>query len=455
MRRFIMFGENDAAGHANVSTVTRALTDAGHTISSVFPPAGFKDVRAWKIGGIASAELESYIAQHAKAGDGKPRREIPMLSFDQIPVERTEWLWGQGNAGYIPIGEPVLIAGAGEIGKGTLTDDLIARSTRGLPGPDGSPLVSGSWIITSAEESPGRRRLRQEPAGADLSKIYSASMVKQFDAADAVSETAFTLDDLQLLRDLIGKIKAKGERVVGIVIDPIGSYVGHVDTHRDAELRTVLAPLAKLAADERLAVVLICHTGKQQYSRAVDTILGSVAFGNFAREVLWVGRDPDDLNGPHRILACAKSNVGIKPAALPFTIESVPENPTVPRIVWHDPLVDETADSILRKIRAAENSECNAGSGVEVACDWLSSRLGSGPRAVADLQKEYDEQKDGALFSWETLKKKAAPRLDVWHRKVGFGADSKWYWGLPGQTLPISPKVTINLNGANTNEKSD
>lgn len=44
-----------------------------------------------------------------------------------------------------------------------------------------------------------------------------------------------------------------------ILIDPITAYLGHIDSHRNAEVRAVLAPLAAMAAEIEAAIVCISH----------------------------------------------------------------------------------------------------------------------------------------------------------------------------------------------------
>jgi len=59
-----------------------------------------------------------------------------------------------------------------------------------------------------------------------------------------VSEAGFSLEiDLPILEALIQEV---GD-VRLAVIDPVSAYLGRVDSHRNAELRGLLAPLAALA----------------------------------------------------------------------------------------------------------------------------------------------------------------------------------------------------------------
>lgn len=40
-----------------------------------------------------------------------------------------------------------------------------------------------------------------------------------------------------------------------IIIDPISAYLGGIDSHKNADVRSLLAPLAEIAAQYRVAVI--------------------------------------------------------------------------------------------------------------------------------------------------------------------------------------------------------
>lgn len=48
-----------------------------------------------------------------------------------------------------------------------------------------------------------------------------------------------------------------------LIVDPIGAVIGRqTDTHRENEVRSVLAPIAKLAEKYGVAVLVIAHRRK-------------------------------------------------------------------------------------------------------------------------------------------------------------------------------------------------
>ena len=97
-------------------------------------------------------------------------------------------------------------------------------------------------------------------------------------------------------------------------MDPLvaGLPRGEINSHRDQDVRLVLAPLAALAVRRDLAKVLTMNSSKSATSALIGAG-GSIAFVGAARSILVFGTDPNDergAEGPKRILAHAKCNVG-------------------------------------------------------------------------------------------------------------------------------------------------
>lgn len=95
---------------------------------------------------------------------------------------------------------------------------------------------------------------------------------------------------------------------------------GRVDSHNDASVRSVLAPLAKLSEEASLATLLIMHTNKTTGDDPVRRLGGSIGFSGAIRNGLLLGRDPSDETGNRRLLAHWKSNTGKKAATLVFEL---------------------------------------------------------------------------------------------------------------------------------------
>ena len=74
------------------------------------------------------------------------------------------------------------------------------------------------------------------------------------DAVDLKKRSAIetALDDVE---------KKSGLPVRLLVIDPVGNFLGDVNTYKDSEVRQVLMPLQELAERRGIAILLIAHHG--------------------------------------------------------------------------------------------------------------------------------------------------------------------------------------------------
>ena len=98
-----------------------------------------------------------------------------------------------------------------------------------------------------------------------------------------------------------------------LIIDPAGSFIGgRTDAHRDNEVRAALAPLAQLAEEMGVSVLIVMHTRKSGGGSADERALGSRAFVGIARVVLHLL--PDAADPDRRLLLPGKINVAPRPA---------------------------------------------------------------------------------------------------------------------------------------------
>ena len=206
---------------------------------------------------------------------------------------------------------------------------------------------------------------------------------------------------------------------------------GHIDAHRDREVRKALEPLAQLAEDTAAAVVGNVHLGKGIGTGPVNLILGSRAFSAVARVALVAARDPDDESS--NVLSVEKSNLGrIDVPGLTYRVDGVEiatdEGPaSAGMLVW----TGET-DRRVRDIMADADGER---SDRDEAAGWLRQLLASGPVKANDVYAAADAaglSKDRA--------KRAKKKIRALAGKAGM--DGPWYWALPSTraTLTASPK---------------
>ena len=135
---------------------------------------------------------------------------------------------------------------------------------------------SGSVIILSAEDGAGDTIVpRLMAAGADLDRVHIVSAVRN---PDGKGQRGFNLQtDVGLLERKIAEV----EDVALVIIDPVSSYLGSTDSHKNSEVRGVLEPLSDMAERSRVAVLSITHfskTNSNSSTKALHRFIGSIAF---------------------------------------------------------------------------------------------------------------------------------------------------------------------------------
>ena len=340
-----------------------------------------------------------------------------LICMADIETKPIEWLWD----GHIPVGCISLLIGRPKEGKSLVSIDWAARVSTGTPWPDGEGCKQGSVIIISAEDDPSRViRPRLEAAHADLRKVHLLSAVRHIDAEGKRHDVLFTLTDVAALETAL---KAHSDCRL-LIVDPIGSFLGgDTDAHRDNEVRSVLAPVARLAEQYGVAVLVIAHKRKSGGTYADDLAIGSRAFTGLARANWHLTRDKD--NKARRLLLPGGCNYVGEVDGWAFTIHGEP-----PAISWERDPVAMTADEAL----AQENGEGEGpGRPDDERCeavDWLADELADLlEHPVADLRGRAHE----AGYAWRTVQR-AARELRVIVHRASFGGAYIWRLPRPGAT---------------------
>jgi putative DNA primase/helicase len=334
----------------------------------------------------------------------------------EIEARPVLWLWPSRVAR----GKVTMLAGHPGLGKSQLALAVAAIVTSGGLWPvDGTRAERGSVIILSAEDDPADTiRPRLEAAGADLTRCHVIEAAQDLGDDGKPRQRGFSL--VHDLARLDAELRRLGD-VVLVIIDPITAYLGATDSHRNAEVRAVLAPLAELTSHHGLAVLAISHLRKSLAGDAVLQVTGSLAFAAAARAVYIVARDPNDTM--RRLLLPAKNNVGddrtgyayrIEPAWLPGAIQTC-------RIAWEPDAVTVTADEALafRDANAKPRPR-------DMAAGWLRDLLANHPVPV----REIEDEAKAAGFSMSTVRR-AADDLGITTEKTTF--EGGWAWRLPDQ----------------------
>lgn len=341
-----------------------------------------------------------------KQGDAPDTGLRPVLTtLDSVEPTPVEWLWFNR----IPLGKLSLLVGDPGLGKSFLSIYMAAQVTTGKEWPDiGAPNLKGSVIMITAEDGIADTvRIRADAAGADTEKIK---------ILEGVTTEKGEFDFFNLIEYLPALEKAIQETkdVRLVILDPITSYLGTIDSHKNSVVRGALAPLSQLAEKYKIAVVAISHLNKNTALQAIYRTMGSLAFTAAARAVWAVSRDEADESRLRRFLLPLKTNLSIEPTCLAFTIKDT-------QVVFeHDP-VDINPEDALSNDKSEDKSALNQ------ASIWLEEALEDGPIASTDI---YKMAKDNQIS--EATLKRAKDKLDVEVYKEGQAKDKKWFWRLSG-----------------------
>ena len=249
----------------------------------------------------------------------------------EIAMEPVEWLW----PGRIALGKHTCIAGEPGTGKSQLTMAIIATISTGGQWPcDEGRAPQGSVIVLSAEDGAADTIVpRLHAAGADLGRVQIVSAVRE---REGKGRRAFSLQaDLTLLEREIERI---GD-VALVVIDPVSSYLGKTDSHKNAEVRGVLEPIGEMAERLRVAILSVTHfskSGSGTSTKALHRFIGSIAFVGAPRIALAV---IEDAGNDRRLLLHAKNNLAPSPLGLAYRIKEkivgeAGRTVTAPYVVW-------------------------------------------------------------------------------------------------------------------------
>jgi len=352
-----------------------------------------------ELAAVAAAQKRRQRESAKNASTTEPPRGDGLTVTRASDVERKElrWLWQDR----IPLGKLSILAGDPGLGKSTLTLDIAARVSRGETFPDGSRAPAGSVLLLSAEDDPADTiRPRLEAAGANLDRVSICTGVRR-----AGREGSFSLvEDIGRLEEALARMRVPAL----IIIDPIAAYLDGIDSHKNADVRSVLAPLAALAAKHGVAVLAVHHLNKG-VGPALYRLSGSLAFTAAARAVWGVCRDPEDEKA--RLLVPIKMNLAREAAGFRFTVADGP------RIAWGDTVTGQDADRLLSSEEPEERSER------QEASEWLRDKLAGGPVPSEEIKRE-----SRAAGIAESTLKRAKRGLGVKAVKVDFAGP--WTWAL-------------------------
>jgi hypothetical protein len=332
----------------------------------------------------------------------KPRRVLAR-PYESIEATDVFWLWQDR----IALGKLSLLVGEPGLGKTFAAIDIAAHVSTGEPFIDGATPPRGEVAILTAEDGAGDTlRPRLDAAGADVSRVLHIDGV-------GVDNAAFPS-----LKDDLGPLEqffVERPELRLLVVDPISAFLGDkVDSHNNTACRAVLGPLCELLERYRVAMLGITHLSKGQ-AKAVNRVIGSIAFIAAARAGWLVAKDPD--NEDRRLFLPVKNNLGVSHGLAYSIVEG--------RCQW------EAGEVLI----SADDIDDDENTPRDEAKRWLADKLAGGPYPAKKLLAEAR----GEGVAEKTLRR-AQKDLGVLSERY---ADA-WVWRLPNDpTPPAGPGLLI------------
>ncbi|MCB9845306.1 MAG: AAA family ATPase [Phycisphaeraceae bacterium] len=338
-RHAVVIADADDAGRTGAARLAGALIGRCASVRTIEAPEGAKDCREAVIAGANRSAFETLAARAAplRAQPASLAGGAIVVRLADVTPEPVSWLW----PGRIALGKVTLIAGDPGLGKSFLTLDMAARISSGAGWPDGGERPApGGVVLLSAEDSIADTiRPRLDAAGADPARIIALESIRSLGENGRVCARSFDLS--RDLPALDAAVESVGDCRL-VVIDPVTAYLGGVDSHKNAEIRGLLAPLGELAMRHRVAVVAVTHLNKAGGGPAIYRAMGSLAFAAAARAAWAVSKDRADPM--RRLLLPIKNNLAPDAGGLAYRIDGAG-----PAVAWEAGTVHVSADEALAR----------------------------------------------------------------------------------------------------------
>jgi len=263
-----------------------------------------------------------------------PKLELVTVRLDRVQKVKPRYLWRP----WLPTPKLVILDGAPEVGKSTLSMDLAARISTGAPMPDGSGGGAGADVVllSAEDEVDDTTAWRLEAAGADMSRIHFVDHV----LIDGQPDLLGLPTHVDLLVEYLGDVHA-----VLVVIDVLMSYLDdHIDASADAKSRRALLRLKNELRTVNCSALMLRHPRKTG-GPAIVAGGGSIAFSSTVRANWVAGWHPEDET--LRVLCSVKNNMAVRPVPQGFRLVPAadPESECA-QVVWIGPCPDVDADQL-------------------------------------------------------------------------------------------------------------
>jgi putative DNA primase/helicase len=211
------------------------------------------------------------------------------------------------------------------------------------------------------------------------------------------------------------KALIKNHELRFIVLSPMVSFLrGLTGLNEELEVRGILEKLQADIEDTGCTIIGICHTNKKPDLRAIERLLGSVAFTNFVRSVLLVAPDKDEAGWVR--LAHAKHNLSVRGDDLLYRAVHAGENPHDQNVAleWKRP---ENGNAETDAMFDRKKPDANGHDREPTAAKWLVGYLrehGESLRADIMLAGERAGHTEPAIAKAQVRNKSIRTRVDGW-----------------------------------------
>jgi len=411
-RTVILWPDVDTPGRQHMMRVAERLRELGVEPRiaewAEAPPGG--DAADFVDENGAGVALDALLAAARPCGGGDG-----VLLADVAP-QAVQWLW----RGRVPLGKVTVLDGDPGLGKSLITLDVAARVTTGRLMPDGTrgdtPAPAGVVLLSAEDDLADTIRPRVDGAGGDAARVLALPTIRR-DGVEAIP----SVEDVDALRAAVRRI---GARLV--VVDPLMAYLPERrDSHRDQDVRRALAPLARFAAEEGVAIFVVRHLKKGEGGNPLHRGGGSIGIIGAARAGLLVAPDPDDAEGSRRVLVPTKMNLSAPAPALAYRVIA-PEGVAI--VEWLGTSA-HTAEALLAaRLPQEEQTE------LDEAAGFVRNILLDGPKPAGEVKAAAHQ----AGIAERTLAR-ARARIRATTERVGFGPGAVYFWVLP----PCSPPPCV------------
>ena len=232
-----------------------------------------------------------------------------------------------------------------------------------------------------------------------------------------------------------------------VIIDPI-AMVAVKDSHRNAETRRDLQPLAELCRATGASALGVHHLAKGTAGREPqERLIGSIAFSAVARVVMIATKAPPrgGERNERRVLMRAKSNIGPDEGGYVYRLEQSELN-GYPEIFASLALWGEAGEGTARELLAEAEEPGEKQSPREEAVELLKSHLANGPIPANEIHAAA--RKEG--ISLATLRR-AKGELRIRSIRIGFGKGGVAQWEMsPENPYMLTTFHTCSLKSVST-----